>query len=179
MTWDGAHQGPAARRKGTTRVPHTNISSPPTGAHVSPNPRRVPPTPPSVPPPRLFTLHGTTPPSTSRGGPAQVSGHATHHNGRGPWSGGARDTRRNHGGARAPRGSGGVIADPSDVLERPYTVGGGGVPPLTPPTSLPFDPHPPPPLPMFEADSQNFASAPSVKRGFTLQNFSALLRRGP
>ena len=28
----------------------------------------------------------------------------------------------------------------------------------------------PPPLLMFEADSQNFASAPSVPRGFTLQN---------
>ena len=31
----------------------------------------------------------------------------------------------------------------SDVLERPYTVAGGGVPPLTPPTSLPLDPLPP------------------------------------
>ena len=30
---------------------------------------------------------------------------------------------------------------------------------------------PPPPLPMFEADSQNFASAASVPRGFTLQKF--------
>ena len=29
---------------------------------------------------------------------------------------------------------------------------------------------PPPPVPMFEADSQTFASAPSVPRGFTLQN---------
>ena len=52
---------------------------------------------------------------------------------------------------------------PRDVLERLYTVGGGGVPP--PP------PDPPHPLPMFEADSQNFASAPSVPRGFELQNF--------
>ena len=34
----------------------------------------------------------------------------------------------------------------SDVSEGPYTVGGGGVPPLTPPTSLHLDP-PPPPLP--------------------------------
>ena len=51
-----------------------------------------------------------------------------------------------------------------DVLERPCTVGGGGVspPPQTPP---------PPPLPMFGADRQNFASAPSVPRGFTLQTF--------
>ena len=32
-------------------------------------------------------------------------------------------------------------------------------------------PPPPPPLPMFEADSQVFALAPSVPRGFTLQNF--------
>ena len=30
---------------------------------------------------------------------------------------------------------------------------------------------PRPPLPMFEADSQIFASAPSVPRGFTLQIF--------
>ena len=52
----------------------------------------------------------------------------------------------------------------SDVLERPYTAGGGGAPP-------PLDPPPPPPLPMFEAGSQSFASAPSVPRGFTLQNF--------
>ena len=37
-----------------------------------------------------------------------------------------------------------------DVLERPYTVGGGGVPPLDP--LPPFRPPPPPPLPMFEAD---------------------------
>ena len=33
----------------------------------------------------------------------------------------------------------------SDVLEWPYTVGGGGVPPLTPPTSLLLDPLPLPP----------------------------------
>ena len=51
---------------------------------------------------------------------------------------------------------------PSDVLERPYTAGGQGVPPPRPP--------PPPPLPMFEADSQNFASAPSVPRGFKLKD---------
>ena len=38
-----------------------------------------------------------------------------------------------------------------------------GVPPAAPPL--------PPPLPMFEADIQTFASAPSVPRGFTLQNF--------
>ena len=70
----------------------------------------------------------------------------------------------------------------SDVLERPYTVGGGGVPPLTPPyPPPPFGPPPPLPSPlvMFEADSQNFASAPSVPRGFKLQKFSARLRRGP
>ena len=48
-----------------------------------------------------------------------------------------------------------------NVLERPYAVGGGGVPPPG---------RPPPPLPMFGADSQDFASAPSVPRGFTLQN---------
>ena len=30
---------------------------------------------------------------------------------------------------------------------------------------------PPPPLPIFEADGQNFASAPLVPRGFKLQNF--------
>ena len=62
---------------------------------------------------------------------------------------------------------------PSDVLERPYTAGGGGVPPLTPPSSLPLDPLPPlpPPLVMFEADSQSFASAPSVPRGFELHIF--------
>ena len=56
---------------------------------------------------------------------------------------------------------------PRDVQERPYTAGGGGggVPPLwTPPSS-------PVPLPMPEADSQNFASAPSVPRGFGLQKF--------
>ena len=38
---------------------------------------------------------------------------------------------------------------------------------------------PPPPLPMIEADSQNVASAPSVPRGFKLQNFLARLWRGP
>ena len=56
-------------------------------------------------------------------------------------------------------GRGGGGAGGRDALERPYTVGGGGV-----------TPHPPP-LPMFEADSQNFASAPSVPRGFTLKKF--------
>ena len=45
-----------------------------------------------------------------------------------------------------------------DVLERPYTVG-GGPPPL------------PPPLPMLEAESQNFASAPSAPTGFKPKNF--------
>ena len=49
----------------------------------------------------------------------------------------------------------------SDVLERPYAAGGRGRNP----------PPPPSPLPMFEADSQNSASAPSVPRGFTLQMF--------
>ena len=55
------------------------------------------------------------------------------------------------------------VSDPSsrDVLGRPYTAGGG---------VTPWDP-PPPPLPMFEADSQKFASAPSVPRGFKLQIF--------
>ena len=38
---------------------------------------------------------------------------------------------------------------------------------------------PPPPLLMFEADNQNFASAPSVPRGSTLQKVLARLRRGP
>ena len=48
----------------------------------------------------------------------------------------------------------------SDVLERPYAAGGGrGTPP-----------HPRPPLPMFEADCENFASAPSVPRGFNIEN---------
>ena len=49
-----------------------------------------------------------------------------------------------------------------NVLDQPYTAGGGGgnPPPLDPP-----------PLPMFEAGSQNFASAPSVPRGFKPQNF--------
>ena len=48
----------------------------------------------------------------------------------------------------------------SDVLERPYAAGGArGTPPL-----------PPPPLPMFEADCENFASAPSVPRGFNIEN---------
>ena len=71
-----------------------------------------------------------------------------------------------------PEGGGGY---PSYVLERPYTVGVGvGCPPLDPP--------PPPPLPIFEADRQNLASAPSVPRGFTLQNFgppSAVTMGGP
>ena len=51
-----------------------------------------------------------------------------------------------------------------DVSDRPYTVGGGGIPP--PWTPLP----PPPPLSMFDADSQNFASAPSAPRGFKLKD---------
>ena len=57
-----------------------------------------------------------------------------------------------------------------DVLERPYTAGGGG--------GTPTPPGPPPPLPMFEADSQTFALAPSVPRGFTLQNPQPI-SRGP
>ena len=56
-----------------------------------------------------------------------------------------------------------------DVLERPYTVGGGGLP--SPPLPGPLRPPPPPPVPMFGAESQNFASAPSVPRGFNLRNF--------
>ena len=51
---------------------------------------------------------------------------------------------------------------PGDVPGRPYPAGGGGGGRAPPPS---------PPLPMFEADSQTFASAPSVPRGFTLQNF--------
>ena len=53
----------------------------------------------------------------------------------------------------------------SDALERPYTAGGGGGTPLATP------PAPPPPPLMFEADSQNFASAPLAPRGFTLKDF--------
>ena len=47
------------------------------------------------------------------------------------------------------------------------------MPPLTPPYLPPLGPPPPlpPPLVMCEADSQKFASAPSVPRGFKLQNF--------
>ena len=45
-----------------------------------------------------------------------------------------------------------------------------------PPAPLP---PPPPPLLMFEADNQNFASAPSVPRGSTLQKVLARLWRGP
>ena len=41
----------------------------------------------------------------------------------------------------------------------------GGTPPG------PSPPNPPPPLRMFEADSQNFASAPSAPRGFELKSF--------
>ena len=47
----------------------------------------------------------------------------------------------------------------ADILERPSTAGGGGSPPTDPP-----------PSPSNAADSQNFASAPSVPRGFTLQS---------
>ena len=60
----------------------------------------------------------------------------------------------------------------ADVLERPYTAGGGVYPPppyTPPPPPLLIRSHTPPPLPMFAADSQNFASAPSVPRGFKLQ----------
>ena len=68
----------------TTRVPHINISNPP-----------CTPPPPSVPLPHLFTHWRTTPPSTSRVGPTDVSGHHSP----GLWSGGAHDTRKNHEGA--------------------------------------------------------------------------------
>ena len=47
------------------------------------------------------------------------------------------------------------------------------------PPSVTAPPPPPPPLPMFEADGHNFASVPSVPRGFDLQKFLARLRRGP
>ena len=66
------------------------------------------------------------------------------------WRSGRVPIRRTNGG-----GGGG-----SDPLERLYAAGGGGVTP--------------PPLPMFEADSQTFASAPSMPRGFS---FSAEHRR--
>ena len=44
-----------------------------------------------------------------------------------------------------------------DALDRRCTTGGAGV-------------YPPPPLPMLEADSQNYALAPSVPRGSAPQN---------
>ena len=66
------------------RVPHTNISTPPMGAHAPPTPPRIPPTPPSVPLPRLFTtptetvkLHAMPTCATGRGG---VIGTHTHGN---------------------------------------------------------------------------------------------------
>ena len=64
---------------------------------------------------------------------------------------------RHRDGVRGPGGGGG-----SDVLERPYARRRRGLPP--PPWT------PPPPLPIFEAASQDFALAPSVPRGFKLQN---------
>ena len=51
---------------------------------------------------------------------------------------------------------------------RPMGMGRGVV--GRPCAVAPPRPPPPPPLPMFEADSQHFASAPSVPRGFTIQN---------
>ena len=63
-----------------------------------------------------------------------------------------------------PRNGGGVWRGyPRDGLERPCTVGGGGLPPSWIPLTSPS------PLPMFQADSQNFASPPSVPRGFKLK----------
>ena len=53
--------------------------------------------------------------------------------------------------------------------------GGGPPPPLCVIPRPCANPPPPPPLPVLEADSQVFASAPSVPRGFPLPN----LRRGP
>ena len=49
---------------------------------------------------------------------------------------------------------------------------------LPPPPWTPLPPSPPPP-PMFEADSQKFATAPSVPRGFKLNNVRPAFRRGP
>ena len=59
---------------------------------------------------------------------------------------------------RVPMGMGGGLVD------RPYAAGGITPPPLDPnrltePTTKALC-QPPPPLPMFEADSQHFASAP-------------------
>ena len=46
------------------------------------------------------------------------------------------------------------------------------------PSPPPLAPPPPTPLPIFEADSQNFAWAPLAPRGFKLQKFLARLPRG-
>ena len=55
-------------------------------------------------------------------------------------------------------------------LWEPWQWRRGGTSP-DPPYLPPLGPPPPlPPLVMFEADSQNFASAPSVPRGFKFQN---------
>ena len=100
-TRDGAHQGQTSREgEGDDKgAPHRH-QQPTHGRPCPPPPPRVPPPPPSVPLPHLFTRQGTTPPSTSRVGPTQVSGQGTPHDGRGPWSGGAHNTRRNDEGAR-------------------------------------------------------------------------------
>ena len=88
-----------------------------------------------------------------------------------------------HGPKEAPEGPGRQLATGrgglgSDVLERPYTAGEGGLPP--PPLDPPAPRLPPfPPLPMFEADSQNFCFGAFSTKRIQAQNCSARLRRGP
>ena len=71
-TRDGGHQGQTSRDGGRGRQGCL------TPASAAPQGRACPPPPPpSVPLLRLFTRQGTTPPSTSRVGPTQVSGQGT------------------------------------------------------------------------------------------------------